>query len=265
MARPQKQTVEYFAHDATASDGKTLSVLFNHFGHEGLSAWWLLLERISKTRNHVININNGEDIEFLAAKMHFKPERLKEILAKMAELDAIDADLYKGGLVWCQNFVNRLEPVYKYRKQPLPTKPELPTKETALLDKETALLIPEIPQSKESKVKDSKIPPIVPQGTFCLPDWIKKENWSAFTEMRTKLRAPLTERAKALIVSRLSSLRAAGDDPNEVLNQSVMNSWKGVFPLKEAKNERFGENRPKESAAERADHIRRSIGAPLRP
>lgn len=125
--RPQKQTVEYFSHDANAGSGRgrTLPVLFNHFGHEGLSAWWLLLEHLASTRNHFIVIKNTEDWETLSASMHFKPERLKEILAKMADLEAIDAELFSGGIIWCQHFVDRLEPVYKARKQDIPSKPDL--------------------------------------------------------------------------------------------------------------------------------------------
>ena len=157
MARPQKQTVEYFAHDADASEGKTLSILFNHFGHEGISAWWLLLERISKTRNHVIGIGNPEDVEYLSAKMHFKPEKLLEILRKMADLGAIDKPLFESGQIWCQNFVDRLESVYKVRKLDLPSKPELSIPETKLLVPETELSVPEIPQSKvkETIVKNN--------------------------------------------------------------------------------------------------------------
>jgi len=165
MGRPSKHTVEYFSHDADASEGKTLSILFNHFGHEGISAWWLLLERISRTRNHVISTRNSEDMEFLAAKMHFKPDRLKEILTKMAELEAIDPPLFERGLIWSQNLVDRLESVYKSRKQTPPTRPSLSVPETTaaardggLSGKETGLSVPETPQSKlkETKLKESK-------------------------------------------------------------------------------------------------------------
>ena len=157
MARPQKTTVEFFSHDSTASQGRTLSVLYNHFGHEGISAWWLLLEVLARTRGHSVTFQNGEDSEFLAAQMHFKPERLKEILAKMATLGAIDAELFSTGLIWCQNFVDRLETVYKFRKQPLPIKPELLNTETKFLASETELLATETPQrERESKVKRVK-------------------------------------------------------------------------------------------------------------
>ncbi len=157
MSRPQKHTVDYFAHDADASQGKTLSILFNHFGHEGISAWWQLLEQISKTENHVIGIGNPEELEYLAATMRFQPARLKEILSKMADLQAIDKELLNAGMIWSQNFVGRLEPVYKVRKQSLPTRPELSGTKTALSVSETELSIPENPQSKvkESKVKET--------------------------------------------------------------------------------------------------------------
>ncbi len=153
MSRPQKNTIDYFSHDSDASDGKTLTILFNHFGHEGLSAWWLLLEIVSKTRNHVIGIRNPETFEYLAAKMHFKPERLREILQKMADLEAIDKPLFVSGYIWCQNFVDRQEPVYKSRSKPLPTKPELSVEETPLSVEETPLIAPISTQSKDSKVK----------------------------------------------------------------------------------------------------------------
>ncbi len=171
MARPQKHTVDYFPHDADASQGKTLSILFNHFGHEGISAWWQLLERISKTDNHVIGIRNTEELEYLAATMRFQPARLKEILSKMADLDAIDKELLDIGIIWSQNFVNRIDSVYKMRKQSLPCRPELSSSITRFSGIETELPSCEIPQSKlkETKVNKStvKYPPSSPPPDSC--------------------------------------------------------------------------------------------------
>lgn len=66
-----------------------------------------------------------------------------------------------------------------------------------------------------------------------LPDFLKKETWAAFEEMRKKIRAPLTETAKVLIFKDLERIRSqTGDDPNEVLEQSIMRGWRGVFPVK---------------------------------
>lgn len=164
MARPQKHTVDYFSHDADASEGRTITILENNFGVEGYAAWFKLLERLSKAENHVLTCRNTEDTEFLAAKLNLKPEKTKEFLSKLAELDAIDADLFKNGVVWCQHFVDRLKDVYTNRRQPLPQKPIFDVSTgrlqpiTELSSVETELLTPEIPQSKvkETKGNNSK-------------------------------------------------------------------------------------------------------------
>jgi hypothetical protein len=159
VPRPIKNKADYFSHDANASSSKTLTILFNHFGHEGISAWWQLLELISGTDNQVIDTRNPVIGEFLAAKMHFNPERLKEILKKMAELNAIDFDLYQDGIIWCQNLVDRLVPVYKKRGLDVPRKPIISVTETPVTVTETPVTVTETRQSKvkERKVKERKV------------------------------------------------------------------------------------------------------------
>ncbi len=64
-----------------------------------------------------------------------------------------------------------------------------------------------------------------------LPEWVPRESWEGFVEMRDRVGAPLTARAMKLIINELAKIRAQGHDPAEVLDQSVMKSWKGVFPV----------------------------------
>ncbi len=64
-----------------------------------------------------------------------------------------------------------------------------------------------------------------------IPEFIDKEVWESFLEMRKKKGATPTEYATTLLLKKLEELRNAGDDPNEVLKRSIMNSWKGIFPL----------------------------------
>jgi len=52
-------------------------------------------------------------------------------------------------------------------------------------------------------------------------------------EMRKKIKATPTDKAKDLIIKALEKLRAEGNDPNEVLEQSIMNNYTGVFPIKD--------------------------------
>ena len=66
---------------------------------------------------------------------------------------------------------------------------------------------------------------------FALPPWIAEEAWKGFETMRTKIRKPMTDRAKAMIVLELAKLRAQGHDPIAVLAQSEVRAWASVYPI----------------------------------
>lgn len=54
-----------------------------------------------------------------------------------------------------------------------------------------------------------------------------------FIEFRKKIKAPMTEHAIDLLIRKLNQLGENNDDKIEILNQSIMNGWKSVFPLKQ--------------------------------
>lgn len=67
---------------------------------------------------------------------------------------------------------------------------------------------------------------------FKLPDWVPAEPWQHFVEMRQRIRKPMTPRAQELAVEDLQKLVSAGQDATKVLEQSVKNSWLGLFPVR---------------------------------
>lgn len=69
-------------------------------------------------------------------------------------------------------------------------------------------------------------------GEFVLPDWVPTEEWKGYLEMRRKIKKAATPHAMRLAVKSLENLKTAGNDPRAVLEQSIMNSWQGLFPLK---------------------------------
>lgn len=69
-----------------------------------------------------------------------------------------------------------------------------------------------------------------------IPTWIFDENWKAFVEMRKKKKAPLTEYAIKLICKKLEQFKNNGENPNDILDQSTLNSWTDVYTLKKYKN-----------------------------
>jgi len=83
---------------------------------------------------------------------------------------------------------------------------------------------------KEPKERKTKAP-LAPAG-FALPEWVPPTAWNDWLEVRRKLRAPNTARALELAIRELDKLRAAGQPPAEVLEQSTARGWRGLFPLK---------------------------------
>lgn len=60
----------------------------------------------------------------------------------------------------------------------------------------------------------------------------KKEALTVFVEMRKGIKKPLTEYAYKLLINKLASLAMNENEQIEILNQSVMNSWQSLYPLK---------------------------------
>lgn len=60
-----------------------------------------------------------------------------------------------------------------------------------------------------------------------------KNTWIDFKKMRTKIKKPMTLRAEELILKELEKLTTNENTQIAILNQSIMNSWQGVFPLKD--------------------------------
>ena len=71
--------------------------------------------------------------------------------------------------------------------------------------------------------------------TAALPEWVPKDAWDAFVEMRQRIRAPLTERGKALAVAELAKLRADGHEPRARIDEAVLKGWKSFYPPKDGK------------------------------
>ncbi len=124
MARPHKQTVDYFPHDTDASDGKTLTIIQSKYGNDGYAFWFKLLQLLGKTPGHFYDFNKPADWEFLLAKTHHNDtEKAKDILETLVVLGAIDAELYAHGVIWCQKFVDRVADAYDRTVNGAPKRP----------------------------------------------------------------------------------------------------------------------------------------------
>ena len=62
-----------------------------------------------------------------------------------------------------------------------------------------------------------------------------REAFRDYEQMRVKIKAAMTDKAKALAIDNLKKLASDPAKQVAILNQSTMNSWKGLFELKEEK------------------------------
>lgn len=67
---------------------------------------------------------------------------------------------------------------------------------------------------------------------FVLPDWIPKETWEQFLEMRKRIKKPPTDYAIKLLIDKLSRFRSNGQDVKQVLEKSITSGWQDVFEIK---------------------------------
>jgi hypothetical protein len=124
MARLPRNTVDYFPHFAGASEGDTLTILQDRFGNDGYAFWFRLLEKLAGTDGHFLDCSNHAKWQLLQAKTHVSPEKAEQIMVVLAELEAIDRNLWeKSRIIWVQNLVENVAGVYENRRRQPPLKP----------------------------------------------------------------------------------------------------------------------------------------------
>ena len=122
MARPKKNTIDWFPHDVR--HGRTMFIMETRFGNDGYAFWFKLLEYLGDREGHFIDCGDESEWQFLLAKARVDGPQAENMLTLLATLDAIDKKLWRDRkVVWCQNLVDRIAEVYAKRKQGAPVKP----------------------------------------------------------------------------------------------------------------------------------------------
>jgi len=109
---------------------------------------------------------------------------------------------------------------------PLPKKVTLPKKVKYVTKKGNRTL------PKKDTTKDTITKETITKEKVILPDWVPLDLWKDFKQLRLKLKKPLTVRAEKLNLKELEKLKTLGNDPTEVIEQTIMKGWQGFFPLR---------------------------------
>ena len=115
MARPEKNTVEYFPH--YVNSGKTLYTLEKRYGNDGYAFLFKVLETLGKSENHFIDCRNPADWEFLLAITNVKEVIAEEMMQLLTKLGTFDEELWSHRIIFSPSFIENIKSVYERRKR----------------------------------------------------------------------------------------------------------------------------------------------------
>lgn len=83
-----------------------------------------------------------------------------------------------------------------------------------------------------------------PSIGISLPDWLPSDVWADWVAHRKAVKSVMTERAAQLCIKKLEKLRAEGNDPVAVIEQSIMSGkWTDLYAIK-GDNQRSNNRQP---------------------
>jgi len=113
MARQEKNTVTYFPH--IISDGKKMFFIEKKYGNDGYATWFKLLEKLGSSDYHYLNLNDDDEVMYLAAKCSVSEATLLSIINDLVKLGVFDKELWEYKIIWCQYFIDNIQDAYKKR------------------------------------------------------------------------------------------------------------------------------------------------------
>jgi len=218
--------MRWFKHLSMAHDDQGLSTLLEAMGPEAYGIYWLLLEHFAsvmeKDCTAVPELVHSE--QRWATICHTSSRKFKKFAETSAELKLIEsrtsAELKQfTSRMPAERLLICIPKLLKYRDEYSRKSGHSPDKLPARTDTDT---------DTDADKKKTK----VATSAFVLPDWIDRSLWDAYEEMRKKLRKAMTDHARSLAVKDLMDLRNKGHSPSDVLNQSIMRGWTGLFEIK---------------------------------
>ena len=113
MARPQRNTIDYFPH--YISDGKKMFFIEQKYGNDGYATWFKLLEMLGATEYHFLNLNNESDLMYVSAKCRVKEEVLISIIADLCKLGELNLSAWNNKIIWSDKFIESIRDAYSRR------------------------------------------------------------------------------------------------------------------------------------------------------
>ena len=88
MARPKKNTVDYFPHDCHPN--KELEIFISKHGNEGYAFYYRLFELLGVTPDHRYDCNKSVNYQYLLTKTGVKEDSFEQLMISLVDLDIVN-------------------------------------------------------------------------------------------------------------------------------------------------------------------------------
>jgi DnaD/phage-associated family protein len=155
MARPQKEGMDYFPHDTDAVNDEKIEALRLLYGNDGYAFYFILLERIYRSKEFELDVSDAETIQILCRKVGVNEEKFNKILATSIKRGCFDRKAYEERQVLTSNGVKKRASVVVEKRGKMRNKYQQ-SKENVSDAETTQETEEETPQSKEKKSKEKE-------------------------------------------------------------------------------------------------------------
>lgn len=212
----------YFSHDLGARNDPKLQKVLQKLGHEGKSIFWDLIEILHEEGGYLLL----SDIENYAFSLRTTIDLIQSLIHDFGLFE------WDSTKFWSMSALIRInEKDEKSIKAKDAAEKSWASRRNTNADASALQMQNNGNAIKERKGKEIKVKEIYKGLGFFNNGFLKV--WNDYLEMRVKIRKPATERAEELALHKLKELSGGVKEiAVKVVEQSIANSWQGLFPLK---------------------------------
>ena len=253
MARKEKSNVEYFPH--SVNHGKKMFCLRSKYKNDGYAVWFMLIEHLGKADNHYLDLKDDVQMIYLSSDLMVSEVVLLDIINMLVKLDVFDSELWnKERILYNEEFVESIADAYKKRNNNcidrdslillLISKGRWKQRKSNPKPNNSDLSSTGIP--KEKKRKEDKSKP-EEEAIFFAEESLDFK-FKEFITFRKELKKTMTKTSINKSITLLKSHPV--DIAIQMLEQSMLNGWQGIFELKNNNNGKPTVNNSKPSVTE---------------
>lgn len=260
MPKTNEKDAYFFSHDCNARNDPKILALRSVYGAEGYGVYFMLVEILREQPDYKLAVNKYI-WSTLAMQMQVEASKLEQIIndccTEFSEngntLLVNDGEyLYSASLL---RRMGKVDDISNLRREAARKRWEnKPCKGSDNSDgcSDDANAGQKQSKEKKSKEKQSKAEQKKEKqnifSDFACGDADLLSALQGFEEMRVKIKKPMTDRAKKLLLTELVKLSVDRDTQIAILNQSITRCWAGVFALKDDRGGQGGGGRRQQAS-----------------